>query len=188
MAEISLTRPTGYRIDSGREYRIDIDRKRVGSIKIGETKDFTLSPGRHEIQLKQDWASSEKLLVDLGENEQAQFVCAPRIKENDVGMVNGLRVIYWATLGCRRYIDLRQGRDLALAEVPNSRLKKFDGPKLFGIALLVGIVYWVMTGQSVVVIGVVVAAVALVASGLAGRGIGKVATHANHGIQKRRDS
>jgi hypothetical protein len=186
MAEITLTRPTGYRVDSGREYQIVIDRKKAGSIKNGETKVFTLPPGRHEVQLKQDWASSEKLRVDLGEDEQAQFVCAPRIKENDVGMVNGLRVIYWATLGCRRYIDLRQGNDLAPADEPISWLQKFDGPKLFGIALLIGIAYWVVTGQSVVVIGVLVASMALVVSGFVGRGIGKVAVQVNQEVQKRR--
>lgn len=188
MPEITLTRPTGYRVDSGREYQIIIDRKKAGSIKVGETKVFTLSPGRHEVRLKQDWASSEKLQVDLGENEQAQFVCAPRIKENDVGMVNGLRVIYWATLGSRRYIDLRQGHDLALTDEPNSWLQKFDGPKLFGIALLIGIAYWALTGQSVVVIGVVIAAMALVVAGLVGRGISRGAVHVNQEVQKRRGS
>lgn len=187
MAEITLTRPTGYRVDSGREYQIIIDRKKVGSIKIGETKVFTLSPGRHEVRLKQDWASSEKLEFDLGENDQAQFVCAPRIKENDVGMVNGLRVIYWATLGCRRYIDLRQDHDLALADEPNSWLQRFNGPKLFGIALLIGIAYWALTGQSVVAMGVVVAAMAVVVSGLVAKGIGKVAVQATEEVQKRRD-
>ena len=188
MAEVTLIRPTGYRVDSGREYQVVIDHKKVGSIKIGETKVFTLSPGQHEVRLKQDWASSEKLQFDLGENEQAQFICAPRVKENDVGMVNGLRVIYWATLGCRRYIDLRQGHDLALSDEPNSWLQKFDGPKLFGVALLIGIAYWVLTGQSVVVIGAVVAALALVVAGLVGRGIGKVAVHANQEVQRRRGS
>jgi hypothetical protein len=68
MAEIELTRPTGYRVDHGREYRVDIDGQKVGSIKIGETKVFTLPAGRHELQLKQDWGASEKLRVELGDS------------------------------------------------------------------------------------------------------------------------
>jgi hypothetical protein len=186
MAEIKLTRPTGYRVDSGREYQLVIDRKKVGSIKSGETKVFTVPPGRHEVQLKQDWASSEKLQVDLGDSDQAQFVCTPRIKENDVNIVVGLRAIYWTTFGCRRYIDLRPGDELAVAPEPKRGLLSLDGPKLFGIALLIGIAYWTLTGQSIVVIGVVVAAMALVVSGLIGRGIGKVAVQVSDEVQKRR--
>jgi len=188
MAEITLARPTGYRVDSGREYRIVIDRKKVGSIKSGETHVFTVPSGQHELQLKQDWTSSEKLRVDLSENEQTQLICAPRIKQNDVNMMVGLRAIYWITFGCRRYIDLRQGADLTLVDEPNSWLQKIDGPKLFGIGLLIGIAYWVLTGQSIIVMGVVIAAMALVFSGLIGRGIGKAAVHVSEEVQKRRDN
>jgi hypothetical protein len=116
MAKIRLTRPAGYRVDSGREYRVVVDREKVGSIKVDETKVFTVFAGPHEFQLKQDWASSEKLRVDRGDSDQAQFVCAPRIKQNDETMMVGFRVIYWATLGCRRYIDLRPGDEIAAAE------------------------------------------------------------------------
>ncbi|HSS94684.1 MAG TPA: hypothetical protein VLR46_11935 [Candidatus Dormibacteraeota bacterium] len=187
MSEIQLTRPTGYRIDSGREYHIFVDREKVGSIRIDETKVFTLSPGRHELQLKQDWASSEKLQFNLSEGEESQFVCGPRIKGNDVGMVNGLRVIYWVTFGCRRYIDLRPGDEIAASDSEPKRLPLgLDGPKLFGIALLIGIAYWVLMGNSIVAMGVVVAAMALVVGGLVGRGVGTVVVHANRKVQKRR--
>jgi len=187
MAEIELTRPTGYRVDRGREYRVDIDGQKVGSIKIGETKVFTLPPGRHELRLKQDWGASEKLQVELGDNDRAQFVCAPRIKQNEETMMVGVRAIYWTTLGCRRYIDLRPGHEIAAEDEPKRGLLSLNGPKLFGIALVIGIAYWVLTGQSIVVLGVVVAAMAFVASGLVGRGIGKGAGQLSRGAQKRRD-
>jgi hypothetical protein len=186
MAEITLTRPTGYRTDRGREYRVDIDRKKVGSIKMGETKVFTVSPGQHEVQLKQDWASSEKLQVILGDGDRAQFVCAPRIKENDDTIVTGFRMAYWATFGCRRYIDLRHGDEIAAADKPKRGLLSLDGPKLFGIALVIGIAYWAVTGESIAVIGVLVAAMSIVVSGIVGRGIGKGASRASRGVQKRR--
>jgi hypothetical protein len=43
---------------------------------------------------------------------------------------------------------------------------KFDGPKLFGIALVIGVARWALRGQSIVAIGVVVAAMAIMVSGL----------------------
>ena len=101
-------------------------------------------------------------------------------------MMVGFRVIYWATLGCRRYIDLRHGNGLSEAREP-AKLHSLDGPKLFGIALLIGIAFWVLTGQSIVALGVVVAAIAIVLSGLVARGIGKVAVQVSEEVQKRRD-
>jgi len=88
MPTIQLVRPTGFRVESGRDYRILIDGENAGGISVGETRVLGVPTGRHELQLKQDWASSEKFQVDLGEREQAQFECGPRIKENDVGFVN----------------------------------------------------------------------------------------------------
>ncbi len=187
MAEIELTRAAGYRVDRGRAYRIFLDRKKVGSIKIGETKVFTLPLGPHELQLKEDWASSEKLQVDLGNNDRAQFVCAPRIKQNDETIGVGFRLAYWMTLGCRRYIDLRPGDEIAVENERKRGLLSLDGFKLFGIALAIGIAYWALTGQDIVVLGVVVAAMAFVASGLVGRGIGKGAAQISEEAKKRRN-
>jgi hypothetical protein len=187
MAELELSRATGYKTDRLRAYQIYIDGQKVSKLKPGETDTFTLSPGRHKLQLKQDWTTSEKLQVDLGDNDRAQFVCAPRIKENDVGVVSGLRMIYWSTLGCRRYIDLRQGDDFTLVDEPNSWLQKFDGLKLFGIALAIGIVFWVLTGQSIVTMGVMIAAAAIVVSGLVARGIGNMTVQVSENVQKHRD-
>jgi hypothetical protein len=186
MAEIKLTRPDGYKTDRLRAYQIYIDGQRVEKVKPGETKIFTVPPGRHELRLKQDWAASEKQQVDLGNDDRAEFVCAPRVKENDVNLVSGLRTIYWSTLGCRSYIDLRQGNDISLDE-SKSWVQKFDGPKLFGIALVIGVALWALTGQSLVAIGAVVAAMAIVVFGLIAKGIGRVAVQATEEVQKRRD-
>lgn len=110
MAEIELKRPSGYRVDRRRAYRVLIDGRKVGKIASGESKAFDVQPGRHELQLKIDWGSSEKLQVDVGDDGQAAFVCGPRITDNDVSLKVGLRGMYWATLGRGRYIDLRQAQ------------------------------------------------------------------------------
>jgi hypothetical protein len=187
VAEIELTRPTGYRVDRGRKYQVFIDRKKLGNIKLGETKVFTLPPGRHELQLKIDWGVSERLQVDLGDSDRAAFVCAPRVKQNDVTIVVGYRLAFWMTLGCRRYIDLRPGDELAAVDEARSGLRNLDGPKLFGIALLIGVIIWALTGQSIVVLGVVVAAMSIVVAGFAARGIGKATVQVGEEVQKRRD-
>lgn len=189
MAEIALTRPAGYKTDRLRAYQIYIDGEKVGKIRAGETEVFEVPLGRHALQLKQDGASSEKLQVDIGADDRAQFVCAPRIKENDVTMMIGLRMIYWSTLGYRRYIDLRHGHELVAATDPKSWIDGLNGPKLFGISLLVALAWWAATGESIAIVMVLVATVAWVVGDLVGRGMGKVAVQATEEAQKRqRDS
>jgi hypothetical protein len=187
MAEIILTRPDGFKTDRLRAYQVYVDGSRLGKIRAGETERFQLSPGLHKLQLKEDWASSEKLQVDLGADDRAQFICAPRVTENDVSVMSGLRMVYWMTFGCRRYIDLQHGDQLPVEPESRSRWQTLIGPMLFGIVLLIGIAYWALTGHSVVVVGVVVAAMAVVVGGLVGRGIGKVAVQTTEEVQKRRD-
>jgi hypothetical protein len=163
---------------------VDIDGQKVGSIKIGETKVFTLPSGRHELQLKQDWGSSEKLQVDLDDTDRAQFVCAPRIKQNEETIMVGFRVLYWATIGCRRYIDLRPGDEIAVESEPKRGLLSLNGPKLFGIALVAGIVFWALTGHNIVAVGAMVAAIAIVLASLVARGISKAAVRISKEVEK----
>lgn len=185
MAEIELTRPAGYKTDRLRSYQVCLDNEKVDQIKPGETKVFTLLPGRHELQLRQDWASSEKLQVNLDDDERAQFVCAPRVKENEVNFVTGLRMIYWSTLGCKRYIDLRYGA--AVRTEPEGWMHRVNGPTLFGIAVLIGIALWLLTGNSIGVVGIVVSGMAVVISGLVARWIGTATVRVAEDVQKRRD-
>lgn len=186
MAEIVLTRPTGYKTDRLRPYQVFIDGQKVGQIKSGQSATFEVQPGEHELRLKVDWGASEALTVDLGESDEAAFVCGPRVKQNDVTIAAGYRQAYWSTFGCRRYIDLRPGDELAETE-SKSKLNGLDGPMLFGIAFLIGIAYWILSGRSIVVVGVVVAAMALVVGGLVGRGIGRATVQATEEVQKHRD-
>jgi len=140
----------------------------------------------HKLQLKEDWASSEKLEVDLGADDRAQFICAPRVTDNDVSVMSGLRMVYWMTFGCRRYIDLQHGDQLSVETDSQTKWQSVSVPALFGIALLISIAYWALTGNRVVFVCVVVAAMALVVGGLVGRGIGKAAVQTTEKVQKRR--
>jgi hypothetical protein len=188
VAEIALKRPTGYKSDRLRAYQVYVDGQKIGQIKPGETEAFEVPPGRHELRLKIDWGTSETLQVDLGENDEAKFVCGPRVKKDAGTITHGYRLAYWMTFGFRRYIDLQYGDHLPVETESRSKWQRLGGPALFGIALLISIAYWILTGHSVVVVGVVVAVMALVAGGLVGRGIGTVAVQATEDVQKPRAS
>jgi hypothetical protein len=111
MAEIVLRRPAGYRVDRRRSYRVFIDGQKIGSIGAGDTKVFTIASGLHELQVKLDWAASEKAQVDIDDDDQVEFVCGPQITDNDISLKSGFRVMYLMTLGRKRYIDLHRGGD-----------------------------------------------------------------------------
>jgi hypothetical protein len=120
MAEIALRRLDGYRIDRRRAYRVFIDGQRVGDIKSGQTEVFEVSPGQHELQLKVDWTSSEKLQIEVGDGGQAELVCKPRITDNKISVSVGFRALYWTTWGRKRYIDLQ--RDGTITATPLNQL------------------------------------------------------------------
>ena len=58
---------TLYRISEAaniiRRYHVEIDGKRVGSIKVGEVQHFPLVPGEHTLTIKIDWCRSHTLKV-----------------------------------------------------------------------------------------------------------------------------
>lgn len=186
MSEIVLKRPTGYKSDRLRAYQVYIDGQKMGQIKPDETEIFDVPPGRHELRLKIDWGSSETLQVDLGEHDVAKFVCGPRIRSDDDTLAGGYKLAYWMTLGSRRYIDLQHGDHLSIQVEAQTKWHSVTWPALFGVALLISIAYWASTGNRVIFVCVVVAAMASVVGGLVGRGIGKVAVQTTEEVQKRR--
>ena len=48
---------------------IFLDGKKIGVIRNGEFKEFEIEPGEHNIKAKIDWCGSEKLLINLADNE-----------------------------------------------------------------------------------------------------------------------
>lgn len=186
MAEIVLKRPTGYKSDRLRAYQIYVDGRKIGQIKAGETKTIDVTPGRHELRLKIDWGASETLQVDLRDDDVARLVCGPRLKTSDSTLMDGYKSAYWMTFGSRRYIDLQHGDHLPVESVSGGRRQRLGGLALFGILLFLGIALWALTGNSVVAVGVVVGAMALVVGALIGRGFGKGAVKGTEEIQDRR--
>lgn len=97
-SQVEISRERRRLIDWGRSFDVLIDGRPAGSIAPGETATFSLSPGRHEIQLKLDWGRSQPVAIDLDPGQTARLRCRPR--------ANLLTDIYWITFGRNRYIDL----------------------------------------------------------------------------------
>ena len=70
-----LRRPLG---DVLRTYKVVIDGNTIGDIRRGDTKTFDVPPGRHEIHLEIDWATSRKLELNLSEGDVATLTCSAR--------------------------------------------------------------------------------------------------------------
>ena len=74
---IRITRARGPYRDSIRAYQVEIDGRRAGSVRPGETRDFPVVPGEHGVRVTVDWCSSPLRVVRLGDGQWTQFVCRP---------------------------------------------------------------------------------------------------------------
>jgi hypothetical protein len=98
-ALIELERARGGSVDVFRAYVVRVDGSKCGRIRRGERKRFAVEPGRHRLRLTIDWAASPELELTLAPGDTARFECRPR--------ASILTAVYWATIGRRRYIELR---------------------------------------------------------------------------------
>ncbi len=58
-------------LNRARNLKVFIDGEQAGTIANGESKDFLLTPGHHNLTCKVDWCSSRDFGISLGENETA---------------------------------------------------------------------------------------------------------------------
>jgi len=76
-ATVCISRSSGYVRDRIRSYRVILDNGQIGLIGSGETHDFTIEAGSHDLNLKIDWTHSQKIQFDIEEGELVQFKCQP---------------------------------------------------------------------------------------------------------------
>jgi hypothetical protein len=91
-------RPASGWADRLRAYKIVIDGEVAGTVRAGRERSFALSPGRHEVAAKVDWASSAPLQVELAEDD-VTLECRP--KGNPAKAVGNI------TVRRNDYIELR---------------------------------------------------------------------------------
>jgi hypothetical protein len=72
MASLTIMRDSGY-ADRIRKYKVVIDGVVVGHISNGETKEFSVSPGRHHLCMKIDWCGSKPVEFTATEQEAVTF-------------------------------------------------------------------------------------------------------------------
>jgi len=76
-ATLRITRsPVPWR-DRFRSYRVLVDGAAVGTIRNGQTADFSVPAGEHDVRLKLDWTGSKPSNFDVGVGEVAHFECKP---------------------------------------------------------------------------------------------------------------
>ncbi|MEO8002729.1 MAG: hypothetical protein ABI644_12715 [Arenimonas sp.] len=72
MATLTITRDSGY-ADRVRAYAVMLNGKKIGELKNGESKDFTIAAGSHSIQMKIDWCGSETVRFTASEEKLYAF-------------------------------------------------------------------------------------------------------------------
>lgn len=72
MASLTITRDSGY-ADRLRAYQVVLDGERIGEIRNGETKEFSIGPGKHALSLKIDWCGSETIDFVVAPEEKPAF-------------------------------------------------------------------------------------------------------------------
>lgn len=100
---IKLTRDSGW-TDRIRSYHVVVNGEKVGEIKNGESKNFDIAPGTHEMMIKIDWCSSNLLTFDVKANEDVSFECGSNLK--------GIKVILafvYVLFMRNKYLWLKQG-------------------------------------------------------------------------------
>ncbi len=94
---ITITRAAAY-VDSLRNYAVLIDGAKAADIAEGETIQCVTTYGSHEVMIRIAWCSSPRLIVQVGPNVSPTLECKPAS--------SFATVLYWITIGCRRYIQL----------------------------------------------------------------------------------
>jgi hypothetical protein len=95
---VEIYRDANIWIDRARAYKIVIDNAPAGEIRRGETVVLEVPVGHHELFLKVDWARSQRLDVDLLEDERQLVRCW--------NSLNPLTFLYKISFGRLRYISI----------------------------------------------------------------------------------
>ena len=104
MAFLKIVRDAGY-ADRLRAYKVVIDGKTAGEIRNGETKEFAVSAGQHNVLLKIDWCGSKTVAFAVAEADVITFSAKSNLR--------GLRLlaaIWYALFGWNSWIILREQR------------------------------------------------------------------------------
>ena len=100
--QITVQRMTGY-ADRLRAYKVKIDGVVVGSVRAGDSATIPVSPGRHSLQLRIDWAGSEQTDFEVKPGDQVFYECGSNLAGWRV-----LMALCYLTVLPRRWLWLRR--------------------------------------------------------------------------------
>jgi hypothetical protein len=99
-AVLEVKRATGPWTDRARKYELRVDGEAVARLRPGDVARIQISPGVHRVRVHIDWATSREVIVTVGQNETARFVCRPR--------ATVFSHLFWTTVGRSRYVRLEE--------------------------------------------------------------------------------
>ena len=104
-----VSRDAGY-ADRLRAYAIFLDDVKIGEIRNGETKEFSVDPGRHCISAKIDWCRTPNLDFTAEEGDSLSFLVGSNLR--------GFR-LFWAIW----YVFVARSKYLRIEQTSRSPLK-----------------------------------------------------------------
>ena len=119
MGLLRLTRDSGY-ADRARAYKVILDGAEIGEIRNGETRDYPISAGRHELRLKIDWCGSN--VVEFTAEGDAPTVF--QVKSNLRG-AHALLTFWYTFFARNSYLSIEQtsgSADSSLVPASNNPL------------------------------------------------------------------
>ena len=57
-----------------RDYKIFLDNQKIGEVGKGDTKEFTIPDGEHQLYAKIDWFETKKVSLNLEKDEEKEIV------------------------------------------------------------------------------------------------------------------
>jgi hypothetical protein len=80
MALVRIIR-NSYYPERFRAYRLILDRKTIDTIRAGETKELSVSPGQHELSARIDWCGSNTVRFTLfSDSDTVIFHISPSVR------------------------------------------------------------------------------------------------------------
>jgi hypothetical protein len=104
MPLLKITRQSEY-ANRMRAIKIFVDAICIGTIENGETKEFEIAKGSHEVQAKIDWCTSNKVTFSINQNDTKSFTMNSFAKNNPLGV---FATIYFISFGYNKYLNLKE--------------------------------------------------------------------------------
>jgi len=78
-ATLLITRDSGF-TDFIRRYRVMLDGEEIGLIKNNGKFECAIPSGRHTLEMKVDWCSSNAIEFEAGAGERVRFACGSNLR------------------------------------------------------------------------------------------------------------